>query len=293
MIKASRGVPSTVPITFDGEDGPLTLTAAPSVAVSGPDGLSVTTGTATGTAGAYTFSMPAQDRLGVYTVTASGTYAGVAITTAVPVEITGGWLFTVPAFRASDDVLTDAARFPTATVKDVRGMVTDEFYKITRRAFNLRGTIETVPVFMGKFFLERVEPYRIISATLHSDYCYGVNAGANTDTVVDVTTIGFAFSGECLLATQSNRNNVMGTITVEYEYGMTAVPSDVKRVALMRARAFVLERDSGIPDRATSFQSVDGGNFQLATAGRAGFETGIPEVDATLKRYSINPPGVA
>jgi len=279
MIKASRGVPNTIPITFDGEDGPLTLAAAPSVAVSGPDGLSVTTGAATGTAGAYTYSMPAQTRLGVYTVTATGTLAGSPITTAVLVEMSAGWLYGVPAFRASDDVLTDAARFTPAEIKDVRGAVEDEFYMITRRAFTLRGTIETLPVFAGRFYLDKVEPYRIVAAYLNG-----------STTALDVSTIGYEFSGECVIADSASVN---GTITVEYEYGMTAVPSDVKRVALIRGRTLILERDSGIPDRATSFQSAEGGNYQLATAGRAGFETGIPEVDATLKRYSINPPGVA
>jgi hypothetical protein len=33
--------------------------------------------------------------------------------------------------------------------------------------------------------------------------------------------------------------------------------------------------------------AAEGGNFTLATAGRNGWETGIPEVDAVLKRYKF------
>jgi hypothetical protein len=39
--------------------------------------------------------------------------------------------------------------------------------------------------------------------------------------------------------------------------------------------------------------NVDGAQYALATAGRSGFETGIPEVDAILGRYRVKPPGVA
>ena len=36
-------------------------------------------------------------------------------------------------------------------------------------------------------------------------------------------------------------------------------------------------------------QSSDGGTFTLATAGRGGSETGIPDVDAVLRRYDCGP----
>jgi hypothetical protein len=83
-----------------------------------------------------------------------------------------------------------------------------------------------------------------------------------------------------------------GSLTVTYEYGFTAVPEDVKRAAMLRGRTVLYDRDSGIPDRAMSF-NVDGAQYALATAGRSGFETGIPEVDAILGRYRVKPPGVA
>jgi hypothetical protein len=69
------------------------------------------------------------------------------------------------------------------------------------------------------------------------------------------------------------------------EYGLPAGLEDVKRAGLIRLRSLLTAENSGIPDRAVSFVAAEGGNFTLATAGRNGYETGIPEVDATLSRY--------
>jgi hypothetical protein len=76
-------------------------------------------------------------------------------------------------------------------------------------------------------------------------------------------------------------------ISVAYEYGISPPPADVKRAALLRVRDLLVSINSGIPDRAVTFQVNDMGTYQLATAGRAGFETGIPEVDAILSRYDV------
>ncbi|MGR6999940.1 hypothetical protein ACU686_20660 [Yinghuangia aomiensis] len=69
-------------------------------------------------------------------------------------------------------------------------------------------------------------------------------------------------------------------MTVDYTYGFPELPADARRAALLRIRDVLLSRDNAIPDRATSFQITDGGSYTLATAGRAGYETGLPEVDA-------------
>jgi hypothetical protein len=53
-------------------------------------------------------------------------------------------------------------------------------------------------------------------------------------------------------------------------------------------RSLLTAQRSGIPDRATAFVAAEGGNFTLATPGRNGYETGIPEVDATLKRWKFS-----
>ncbi|WP_162625006.1 hypothetical protein [Streptomyces cadmiisoli] len=75
--------------------------------------------------------------------------------------------------------------------------------------------------------------------------------------------------------------------SITVTYGISPPPADVKRAALLRVRDLLVSVNSGIPDRAVSFQVNDMGTYQLATAGRAGFETGLPEVDAILERYKV------
>ncbi|WP_043466523.1 hypothetical protein [Kitasatospora sp. MBT66] len=81
-------------------------------------------------------------------------------------------------------------------------------------------------------------------------------------------------------------DNPDGSVTIEY--GLYPAPPDVRRAALIRIRDVLLSDNSAIPDRAVSFQVSEMGTYQLATAGRAGFETGIPDVDATLARYTLD-----
>ncbi|MFE4355109.1 hypothetical protein [Kitasatospora sp. NPDC056800] len=81
-------------------------------------------------------------------------------------------------------------------------------------------------------------------------------------------------------------DNPDGSVTIEY--GLYPPPPDVRRAALLRIRDVLLSDNSAIPDRAVSFQVSEMGTYQLATAGRAGYETGVPEVDATLARYTMD-----
>jgi hypothetical protein len=76
------------------------------------------------------------------------------------------------------------------------------------------------------------------------------------------------------------RQNVL----VVYEYGCDRPPPDVVDAALLRLRFALQQKKSGIPDRATSFVSADGGTFRLDQAGT--YKTGIPDVDAVYSRYS-------
>ena len=89
-----------------------------------------------------------------------------------------------------------------------------------------------------------------------------------------------------------NSSSLGTPVILTYTYGMDRVPEDLRVAAIKRLRTRVVDPSTGIPDRATSLMSPEGGTFQLATPGRGGFETGIPDVDAVYKRYSFRPPGV-
>lgn len=82
-------------------------------------------------------------------------------------------------------------------------------------------------------------------------------------------------------------------LVIEYVAGFTQVPRDIARAGLIRLRSILAAERSAIPDRAVSFVAAEGGTYTLATPGRSGSQTGIPDVDGVLKRYSYRIPGIA
>lgn len=187
------------------------------------------------------------------------------------VEVVGGHLFTVADVRAGDKEYRDAARFPASLIRSAREYVTDEFEQITGRSF-VRRVSEAWELSDGSgFMLTGLRD----GCTLKSVAVDGV-AALVTDYTIDDNGI---VEGPALDLTGR-------MVVVTVEYGSESVPEDVRRVAGIRARSVLSQASSGVPDRATSIVSPDGGQINLATPGRAGYETGIPEVDAVLSRYT-------
>ncbi|MFJ5542425.1 hypothetical protein [Micromonospora chalcea] len=231
-----------------------------------------TTGAATRAGDVYTYSagMLAE---GVYLVRWDG---GATAVDLVPVEVTGGPLFTITELRDSDDELT-AQRFGTAQVRNVRDVVESEFQRITGRSFTPRTAFlaaADTPSPGGLLPFYDVRSVAVVG---------GVDAGS----VLPVDRLGqFAYAPEI----------PADATGVEVAYGFTTTPPGIRRVGMLYARWLLMAERSGIPDRATSFQPADGGTYTLSTPGRAGAETGIPDVDAVLKGYRpdiINSVGVA
>ena len=73
-------------------------------------------------------------------------------------------------------------------------------------------------------------------------------------------------------------------IVVEYEYGADSPPAELVTAALIRFRARLNLFRSGVPDRATSWSSAEGGTYRIELPSE--WRTGIPEVDAVYSRYS-------
>ncbi|MBK3559315.1 hypothetical protein JHN55_22870 [Streptomyces sp. MBT56] len=260
---SGRGV--TLTHTFLDDEESMIVPAV-SVTVRDATGRPVYTGDATSSGDAWTTSLPAQPE-GVYTV--DWTAEGLAVDRD-GFEVVGGFLFTLPEARGSDMDLEDRERFPTAELRHYREVVEDEFETITARSFVPRTA--------------RVEVEADGSAGLHLGYfdvtglqaVYGPS-GAEDVSLWAVDRMGFVWAPYDL--PEGSR------YTVTFVYGFGQVPEDVKRAGLLRLRSVLTAERSGIPDRATAFVAAEGGNFTLATAGRNGYETGIPEVDATLSRY--------
>jgi hypothetical protein len=239
---------------------------AVSVTVRDLDGQTVYTGNATSSGNEWSVSLSVLP-VGVYTVSWQ---ADETVTDSESFEVVGAFLFSILEARDSDVDLTDTERFPTGDVKHFREVVEDEFQRITGRSFVPR--------------VARVEVEADDSPTLFLGF-FDVSAVAAIDGplgAVDVTGWTVDRMG-VLRAPYALQDGDRYTVTFTYGFGQ--VPEDVKRAGLLRLRSLLTASRSGIPDRATAFVAHEGGNFTLATPGRGGSETGIPEVDATLDRY--------
>lgn len=246
----------TLTVTFYSDETPITAGAV-AVSITDLSGSTVSTGAATeGSTGVYTYAFTPVTN-GLHTVTWDGD-----LDQTTYVEVVGSRLFTLEELRLSDDMLDDAGKFTTAKLKRVRDSVEDEFEMICGRSFITRRVSKTLDGAEGGTVLPHVDVTNILT----------VDGSAYTGAVRDYGVID-AYSAQN---------------AVVYEYGLAPVPADVKRVALIRARHQLAAEFTGIPDRATSYTPVDGGTYALATPGRAGNETGIPEVDAVLGRYRVN-----
>lgn len=75
----------------------------------------------------------------------------------------------------------------------------------------------------------------------------------------------------------------VANLTVTYQHGYDQPPGRIRQAAMILTRAWLV--DGPIDDRATALAVEGGGTVTLATPGQFGAEFGIPEVDATVRRY--------
>lgn len=189
------------------------------------------------------------------------------------VEVTGGLLFTIKDARDSDSEIADTGQYPGEEIKHFREVVETEFQTITGRSFVPR----TVRV--------PVETDGSDCAWLGLFDCASLVALEGPD--------GALVASDYVLEPNGLLNGLSGfsegtRLTAVVDYGFRFPPEDVKRVGLIRLRYLLAAESTGVPDRATSYVAESGGTFTLATPGRAGYKTGIPEVDAVLNLYSYN-----
>lgn len=261
---SGRGI--TLTHTFTDEDG---ATVAPSsVAVSAlRDGADTPAGSgpATPAGSAFTFSTTALTE-GVYTFT--WTAVSPAIVDTEEIEVEGTQLFTVADIRKDPDL--PANKYPPLMVREARDFITGEFEQITGRSFTRRTALLTFNHDGSGCEILPVRDTRSLNS---------ITTPSGTADTAD-----YALDADGFLSGLTE----CGTYTVEVSYGFVWVPKGIKDAAIEWCRFLMLEHNSAIPDRATSFQPANGGGiFQLLTPGRAGVEVGLPNVDAVLQRYGF------
>jgi hypothetical protein len=297
VIRSVIGSPVTVAFTFSINEQPTDPDGlAAGIAVKDVDGNTVSSGGATQQAvGVYVYQfVPATTVPTVYTVTCVGLFAGQAVTLVETVDVVSHRMFTLAEFRAIETRFADLSRWPTDLLETVRTEVEDEASRIMNRSWFQR---------FGEVWLDADRrPYvqvlkflPVVSVISAETTGYGPNnapAGPSVVLKASPTDPGAAIDCDGLTAFYRTDHLPFGggpkSTHIRFVYGETSVPLDLKRAALVRARTRLVEATSGIPDRATSFQPSEGGTYTLAVAGRAGYLTGIPDVDAVYARYSFD-----
>lgn len=249
----------------DDDGPPLTPDAVMVTVVREGRTVPAATGPASPVGNVYTFSAGDLGE-GVYTVSWDG---GPGARDRTMVEVCGAHLFSVAAVRRADDELS-AARFPAARVRRARERVETEFEGIT-----------------GRSFVPRLRRIEAVSAGPDEPYLIPVMDVITVEVVDGPNGHPLSYGVE-RIGPAAVLYVPPGPFAVEVRYGHIAVPDDVRAVGLLRLRGLLFEPASAIPDRATSFQPAEGGTYALSTPGMRGAQTGIPEVDAVLARYTID-----
>lgn len=292
MERVLRNTPATISQTFYNGSSAVEADGVVSVVIKRADGTTLLSTSATNdpAVGVYKVVLPAQTTLNKLTLTWTGTFSGTVVSMESQVEIVGGFYFSIAELRGYDSTFQNLTRFPNDALIDARNEVEAEFEDICGRAFvpryhKERG-VETDPA--GMIFLEKPEPITILSIK--------VNGTDRTSWATSDYLIRDTISPKTLLlrydALQiASYDPLYYPVDMEYEYGMTQVPIPIKKKALKRAKQFLLGQNSTIDERALTMNLPDIGSVNLATPGVRGSETGVPDIDVVLKRYTLDSGG--
>lgn len=290
MERVLRNTSATVSVTFYSGSTPVDADADPTVVVKRADGTTLLSTTATnepGT-GAYSVVIPPQANLNMLTLTWTGNFSGTPMSIMSEVEIVGGFYFSLAELRAMDSNFANTTKYPNSALADARMQTEAEFEDICGRAFVPRYYKETGIASdedSEMLWLEKPEPIRFLSFTVNGvDYLSWYTAGYLVRDKYSPRGIQLKHDAVGVFA----YDPIYYPINAEYEYGMTSVPIPIKEKALKRAKMRLLGQKSTIDERATTMMLPDIGMVNLATPGQRGSETGVPDIDVVLQRYTLD-----
>lgn len=291
MERILKGSPTTIQTTFYvGEeptdaDGDVTvevvrengdvLVAAGSAASAGASGDGIY---------AYQLTPTELDRVDILTARWSGTFSGIDVTLQTEYEVVGGFYFTLADARASDSALVSTTKYTMAQIVEARDEVEDECESITGVAWVRR---------YGVAYLNGKDRAAVIVPDMQVRQVFSVEVDGVAYTSDELADLALPTTGIITRRTLGVFTAGAANVVVRYEHGHDAPPSDLRRAALRRLQHRLFATKSAIPDRATTYTAGEGGTFGLATAGRGGSWTGIPEVDAVYDRYRVVVPAIA
>jgi len=285
-----RNTAATVSVTFYNGSSPVEADGAVTVVAKKADGSTLFSTNATNdvAVGKYTTVIPAQTNLNIITMTWIGTFTGTPISLTTQVEIVGGFYFSIGELRAYESTFSNLVKYPDERLATARDQVEAEFEDICHRAFVPRFWRESsVEVDTDEDMLWMEKPEAIRFTTLSQsgqDLISYYNSGyliRDKNSPRGIHVINSALN-------LFNYDTMYYPISAEYEYGLTTVPIPIKQKALKRAKQFILGQNSTIDERAVTMLIPDIGQVNLATPGERGLETGVPDIDVVLRRYTLD-----
>ncbi len=201
------------------------------------------------------------------------------------VEVVGGFYFSAAQARGSDPSLQSTTAYPNAAILERRTAVEWQCELICRVAW--------VPRFRRAVLDGSGRPALVLPEhEIRTVRSISVD-GVSIDPAAVLVGAGLGDPAAGLLTRTGGGvwPPGRGNVTVDFEHGTDRPPADLRDAALVHLRHMLNRPTAGLPDRATQFQAVDGGTVLLATPGRYGYDTGIPEVDAVYQRYARDDPG--
>lgn len=289
LTRVAKTAAKTLSHTFYVDEVATDSTTTVTVSILDANGATVSSGNATHAGpGAYTFALPPQASLAQLTVSWSATITGAAVVETDPVEVVGGFFFGLAEARGSDASLADITQYPTAALAATRLETEQECERICERAFVPRyKRVLLDGTGTSELMVPDADIRTIRSVTM------APRAGQTFVPLTAAQLAALVVTSDRMLRRVDDMwwTEGLANVLVEYEYGLDGPPKDLKEVALIRFRSLVNKHTSGVPDRAESFTSVDGGTYRLSMPGR--FTTGIPDVDAVYARYALGSGGGA
>lgn len=285
MDSVLRSTPATLAVTFYGDENPIDADGTVTVTITRADGSVLVSGATASHQGAvgsgtYVHNLPGQSALAHLTCVWTGTFSGEQMSITTHVQIVGGVYFTLAEARKIKG-LESVTAYPTDLIAEQRTVVETEFEDACGRAFVPRYARDVLSGDgTNTIMLSKPEPYEVLSIKVD-----GVDVTAEVEPLLAAT-----WMGELRRTDNSAWPIGDANVVIEYEYGAASVPLDIQRVAKIYLKSLLLDtRGGAIPDRATRMVA-DETTYTLAVPGRAGYITGIPDVDAILTRRTLRSP---
>jgi hypothetical protein len=183
--------------------------------------------------------------------------------------------------------LADQVAYPDADILNAEAEIREAFEQVCGVAF-IPATTEQYLDGSGtsSLLLSQAKVQAITAGVIYDSEM----TASETFDATDLADIAIYPDGRLIRRTEGSWTSGHRNVKLTIVHGYPACPQEIRRAAIKVAIAKLVPSDLG--DRAT-YMSDGNMTFSLSTAGRFGAEYGLPEVDATLARYSHKLPGIA